>query len=329
MYKLISELKDKNINFQYTPFKQSAMTESLDSNWEGSCNVLAHSWMIRKISIGNMQDSASYRIDHPCLPHPVIGGDNNPEGQDIKSIRQKLNKIREIAYTDRYTLEREMNNSNTKGVDTLVDYIASNRYHYGFIEVAVVLKMYSNEFKTPAHVVAFVKRENNISFFDANHGEITFQTTEDFRFWLEKEIKEGLLRFLDRDINNKKGLTKADIFPPYFPEKNNVSEHIKEAEQEFDKLKAERKTGGATWGEVLVVGDYSIESFKSDRYCNPDAASEQEEIQPIISNTSKRKTECKVENPEQYRQGLFSNNNLSNEAQGNISVHGSSVQSQF
>ncbi len=41
-YQCIDFLKDKDINFIYTPFDQGALVEMLDPDWLGACLSLIH-----------------------------------------------------------------------------------------------------------------------------------------------------------------------------------------------------------------------------------------------------------------------------------------------
>jgi hypothetical protein len=138
--------------------------------------------------------------------------------QGIKFLeKNKINFKYTPSYKDQCTIDfqdasgkRKYNLNNS--VDKLLDHIASRKFHYGTISSSLLLLD-----KKPAdvigHALSFVKRDNQISFFDPNYGEITFFNFSDFKTWFKEEVINGVLNFIiTTDDNDKKYKTIADKY---------------------------------------------------------------------------------------------------------------------
>ena len=67
--------------------------------------------------------------------------------------------------------------------------MASYKFHSGLINARIIVtdKNTGGSPSNFAHVVSFVKRDNEIAWFDPNYGEISFSNFNDFRIWFKKE----------------------------------------------------------------------------------------------------------------------------------------------
>ncbi|MCE3255889.1 MAG: hemophilus virulence surface antigen [Rickettsiaceae bacterium] len=243
------QLEKEGVVFSYTPFRQSATMELFDENWGGSCNVMSYQWIYQKARNGEEDffKPTSYEITNPNLPHPVIVGDNSSKGSDVSSVKKSLGnsykvhtasvKMKEMLDGDSDTKELINSESSDHNSAVIVEYIGSKRYHFGVIRVD--FKVFDSpeggeNHKDFAHAIAFAKMSDKVSFFDPNHGEITFEKVEDFKKWFTLETREGCLRY----ITHPGKVYKADdLFPTKKDESSfiqNPQEAAEEKEVEYD-----------------------------------------------------------------------------------------------
>lgn len=300
----VDDLKQNNVEHIYTPFNQKATANILDAEWKGACNILAHSWMFRKIRLDNIKEVASYNITKSHLPHPVvIEGENAMTSQAITEIYDLLKNKYEFQEINQRKLDIPENVilSNTilesitldKSIDNFLSYILSYKYHYGVVRASFSIseadaKLIEIDAQAFGHAVSFVKKDDAISWFDPDHGEITFIHSGDFRHWFKNETKYGVNKFIFNVYTNKQDFESlADIFstPNFRLDDININEN-KLAEQVINiRLKNQENEKKV---KSISILSYDIFSFFSDHYKKPDPLKEPE----AVKLRSDRKTHC-------------------------------------
>ena len=269
-YKQLEALDQQDIKYAYTPFDQGALVEILDDNWRGSCNALAHDWMLRKASQAKMSDPTCYSITEPFLPHPVIVGNNDSSGEDIQAVQKKFGAIAEVTHASKHDLTTAR--ADKSGINGLSDYVFSKEFHCGIITVSIVLENGDSY----AHALAFVKRGDEVSFFDPNHGEITFQNQQDFSVWLHAESKGGVLRYLADDAHKMNMFKESDLFGQ--PTADETYQKRNNPLEDFILEKRSKVHEKRSVTDVLIVCQYAVNSYLSDVYVNPEKAVPVEKI---------------------------------------------------
>ncbi|MCE3255888.1 MAG: hemophilus virulence surface antigen [Rickettsiaceae bacterium] len=274
----IKQLKEDEVAFSYTPFFQHASVERLDENWEGSCNVASHQWIYNKARNGEEKflQTISYKITNPSLPHPVIFGDNNPEGIDIVAVQKSFSPSHLLkAKPDGSEYKREdiagqvirieyPDESRDYGA-SLANFIGSEKYHFGVIRVPV-----EGLLKPTAHAVAFAKMNDKTAFFDPNYGEIVFEKFEDFKKWFVAETRqEGCLYYITSLYKRAKF---EDLFPIQISDQLALEEIVGEKEGEYDGKRMVEillKKQKARRAERCNTDYCAVISFSADKYICP------------------------------------------------------------
>lgn len=258
-YKCLDALKDKGIPFRYTPFDQEALVENLNPEWLGSCNVLSHSWMYRKLRTQDFQAPVSYEITESHLPHPMVVGDNLKSGLDIPRIQSELKASR---LQNRFLTKREID-SETKltGIDSLLEYLSRDDSYGTLINTGMSFSIQQPEW----HACAFVKRGDQCSWYDPNFGELTFEYFTDFSEWFKMEVMEGTLGYIFSETFQQKRIESengkvfvSDLFSP--PE---FSEAEREASLPSRDLVDKRNQLGDQIKsiEVNLINDYTLDMY--------------------------------------------------------------------
>lgn len=255
-------------NVIYTPFKQKSMIEGLNPDWLGSCNILSHSWMLRKIQQEDFQLPTTYKITQLDLPHPVIVLDNSPDGDDIAEVESELERLGfSQIIKDKHTLERK----GVTGIEALISGLDSQAFLSGTLLNTIA---FSPDFKKEfGHACAFVKKGNECSWFDPNYGEVTFKNFSDFSSWFRKEATDGVLIFLlSESCNAKKiqngGLFLSDLYPPAEPTCSEQSELSKHMIALYQKSKVYKQQI-----EIGLVADYTLFTYSKEMLASAAATS--------------------------------------------------------
>ena len=225
IYKHLKTLSEQGISFRFTPFEQGALANILDPSWQGSCNILSHSWMYKKMRSRNFQTPSTYEITDSHLPHPMIIGKNSDEEADIQLIqRQFRQSFFEENHTTHCGVSRKMKQ---KGINALISYLGNYNSHCTLVSSRVCYSEYTQNI---GHSCAFVKRGDKCSWFDPNYGEVTFERFKDFATWFKLEVMDGTQMYILREAfdnkrNNRQTILLSDLFPqPSFSdEEQNVN----------------------------------------------------------------------------------------------------------
>jgi hypothetical protein len=277
-YKCLDFLDKEKIKYTYTPFDHGALVEILDPKWTGACMVLANEWMISKISAEDINVPIFRQITNSSLPHFV----NVIDEKTAREIETHLENYYNTSHKDQWKIEKKYKTTQTyaigkqgynldKSIDSLLDYISSKKFHYGYIDVNLLI-LDENAKDLPrqiGHRISFVKRDDEISFFDPNYGEITFSKCSDFKKWFKEEVKNGVLNFfITTDSSERKYTKLSDVFPqPSFTEQQ------QENENPFSKQIIKRRTEiekRRSSIEKFMVANYQIHSFYGERYIKPE-----------------------------------------------------------
>lgn len=252
-YTTLSLLEDNQIPFTYTPFDQGALVDVLNDKWLGACNEISHNWLHRKMTSSDLNQPVFYSITESHLPYPIIY--NQKTNEVIEAELHKIGNEEEIGKREvEYKTEK-------KDVDAFCEYLRSKNEVYGFFNALVILLNASyHDLSQIGHAVAFAKRGEQISWFDPNHGEITFNSIKDFQFWFENETSMGNLRVLMNKPENQK-LKFSDYFPqPEFTEKEKQSFPL--AEKIIERRNREAELRKAITN--CVVCDYNLVTYSKD-----------------------------------------------------------------
>ncbi len=126
---------------------------------------------------------------------------------------------------------------------------------------------WTDSFKILQHEVAFVKRENEISWFDPNYGEITFSNFKDFSIWFREEVKEGTLNYLFCTSNDD--LRQYQMFDKLFPQPEFTSQQETENILSTQIVNRRRKVQNDREMIKAEVAFYNLYSFSGDTYIYP------------------------------------------------------------
>lgn len=252
-YTTLSLLEDNHIPFTYTPFDQGALVDILNDKWLGACNEISHNWLHRKMTSSDLKQPVFYSITESHLPYPIIYNQKTNEviNKDLHNFGNQENVTQ--AYVEHTT--------GKKNADAFCEYLRSKNEVYGFVNAFVLLLNSTyHGLNQIGHTVAFAKRGEQISWFDPNHGEITFNTMKDFQFWFANETSMGNLRVLMNMPENQK-LKFSDYFPqPEFTEQEKQSFPL--AERIIERRNREAELRKALTDCVLC--DYDLITYSKD-----------------------------------------------------------------
>lgn len=216
-YSCLDILKERRARFSYIPFDQGALAEILQPTWIGSCGVLCWSWLYRKLESENILEPTSYKITDSHLPHPVIVGDNARFGDDViaitknlaqylathpdeiqqrrleKEVQSKMEISKKIEADPRKLTKAEeiLGAEASMRAEALITYLRKE-IRLGDDSKAVYLSACVElEDSLVAHACAFVKTGDRCAWFDPNHGELSFDSFDDFAHWFRKETTYG------------------------------------------------------------------------------------------------------------------------------------------
>lgn len=190
-YQYLDILKDKGITFYHTPFFQISLTEIFNPEWRGSCGFLTYQWLANKILLEDIKTQLHYEISQPYLPHPFILGSNDPRQEDMKNLYKKIDNDRSVFKLDMKILEKK---SQAKGVDAFLYYLNKYSDAYGFLKIHKEYVI--SEERANGHIVGFIRKNEDIAFFDANRGEVALENREAFSSWIKLEASQGALTYL-------------------------------------------------------------------------------------------------------------------------------------
>lgn len=244
-YTHVERVREKGIVCRYTPFEQGALICKRDLTWNGSCNILSHSWIYRKIRAEDFQAPTSYEITDSHLPHPMLVGDN------VEDIGDIHNKFHENFYSHERLEQKDVEKQvGQQGIDALIAFMGHRDSHS-----MVILSM--NQFQNPlstgywdrniqcGHACGFVKKDDKCSWYDSNYGEVTFERFEDFATWFKLEVMEGSQAYILKEAMKAKKeqrvgeeLFNSDLFPS--PEFSEADREISLLSKEFVEMRSKK-----------------------------------------------------------------------------------------
>jgi hypothetical protein len=198
-YKCLGAISEKE--YTYEPFAQRASHKLFSKGWGGDCAPLASEHEFKTATREKMNAFVFSPTVSPFLRQTITTAKEYSQGL-IQRDEMRKKQFTELGCTveqkrsgDIYA-ERGLTESSESLVDkqiaSFINYVINPKkyYHSG----VVTTYMLEGGKEEPIHAMDFVKRGNEIIWFDANYGQIYFKNTEAFAKWFKAETTSGVLK---------------------------------------------------------------------------------------------------------------------------------------
>lgn len=200
-----------NDSYTYIPFHQRSSYKLLaDPSWGGDCASLANEHE-EKTALLSQQQWGSFvfkETDSPLIGEHIATSPKYHVGT-ISAIKNRTEQFLDYgcevslqtsgalyeaqkAKRTQHNPEVSVESKREQQINDLIAFITDpNKYYHNGVIITHAIR---NEQQRDVHTMDFIKRGNEIIFFDANYGQIHFKDIDAFKTWFKAEALNGVLQ---------------------------------------------------------------------------------------------------------------------------------------